>query len=72
MEEGVRLALETGRRVGEEYHAWLKDEEEARLTEKSRLKYEENDLWLKAEDEVSLVEEARLKSGQEGQASLYS
>ena len=70
MEKGVRLALEAGRRAEEEYHAQLKDEEEARLTEEARLKYEKGDLRLKDEDEVRLVEEARLKSGQEEQARL--
>ena len=70
MEEGVRLALEAGRRSEEDNNQRLNFEEEERLVEEARLKYEEEDLRLKAEYEARLVEEARLKDEQEHQASL--
>ena len=39
----------------------MKAEEEARLVEKTRLKYEEEDLWLKAKNKARLIEEEILK-----------
>ena len=70
MEEGVRLALEAIWRAEGEEHARLKDKEEKRLIEESRLKSEEENLWLKAEEEACLVKETRLKTEQEEQVSL--
>ena len=48
----IRLALEAIWRAEGEEHARLKDKEEKRLIEESRLKSEEENLWLKAEEET--------------------
>ena len=62
VEEGVRLAFGSRRRV-EEYHAILEAEEEAHLVEEARLKAEEEEQdRIRADDEAQLSKQARQKA----------